>query len=139
MVEELQALSTGALVGASLAGVVSLFVIAKVIHFGYYFYIDHGFILVEGNNHRDKIKATLKKLGKVDSFFAIGYPFAALACVLCTIFFGFIGHFWYVFAPLSLAVSFILLPAIGIRLVAKDKRNKVVFVEKLDGTHNENI
>ena len=138
MIEYLNGLSTGALVGAGLASVISIFVIARVIHFSYYFYIDHGFILVEGANHRDKIRATLKKLGKEDSFFAIGYPFAALACTLCVVFLGFMGHFWYVFVPIALVCSFVLLPAIGIRLAAKDKRNKVVFVEKLDGTYNEN-
>lgn len=137
MIEELVTLSNGALIGAGLALVFSIFTIVKVIHFNYHFYIDHGFILVEGSDHRGAIKRTLGKIGKDDSFFAVGYPTAMIVCTLGTIAFGFIGHFWYIVLPVSLVASFVLLPVIGIRLAAKEKRNKAVFTQKLDGTYDE--
>jgi len=139
MIELLNTLSSGALIGVGLASATSIFVIVKVIYFSYHFYIDHGFILVEGSDHKEKIKSTLNKMGKEDSFFAVGYPFAAIVCVLFILFFGFIGHFWQFFLPMSLVVSFVLLPVFVIRVAAKDKRNKVVFVKKLDGSYDESV
>lgn len=137
MIEYLDTLSTGALIGLGLGCVISLYVIARVIHFSYHFYIDHGFILVESTAHKEKITKTLAKLGKTDSVFAVGYPFAAIVCLLLVVLLGFIGDFWYVFLPVSVVVSFVFVPAIGIRLAAWNKRKKAVFMQKLDGTYDE--
>ena len=135
--ELLNLLSDGAIIGMGLASLVSIYVMARVIHFSYHFYIDHGIILVGGSNRRVEIGNTLRKLGNKngDSVFAIGYPFAAIICFIFVALFGVIGHFWYVFVPVSLVVSFVLLPVFGIRIAAWNKRKKAVFMQKLDGTY----
>lgn len=136
-VVEFTGLSRGALLGLAFATIQGIYVMTRALHFGWHFYIDHGFILVEGANHKERVTSTLKKLGKEDSIFAVGYPVALLLSGIFAIIYGFIGHFWQAFLPAALFISFVVMPAAFIRIAAKEKRNKMAFTQKLDGTFDE--
>ena len=109
---------------------------ARVLNFTYYFYIDHGFILVDGDHtgNPDKIKATMKKYNINNRTFAVGYPFALLTSLILTGISMFVGCFWYIMLPVLGAIGLIILPSIIIKYAAKEKRNKVIFDTKLDGS-----
>lgn len=139
LVTLLQLANRGMFFGLILGILQSIYIMARVFKFGYLFYIDHGFILVEGANHKSKVAHTLKKQGSEDSFFAVGYPFALLAVLVATIVYMGIGAAWQFTLPIMLIVSFIFVPVAVIRMAARDKRNKVVFVQKLEGTFDDPI
>ncbi len=125
----------GATIGFIIGAAQLIYVMARVFTFSYYFYIDHGFILVDADNHEDKIKTTLKKLGKKESMFAKGYPQSFVLSLLLFVLWMIVLNFWYVTIPIFGTVFLIASPIIIIKFFARGKRNKVVFEQKLEGTY----
>jgi len=124
----------GATIGFLIGTAQLIYVMARVFTFNYYFYIDHGFILIDADTNEDKVKTTLKKLGKKESLFAKGYFQAFLVSLFLLILWLFVLNFWYVTLPIFGVVFLIASPTIIIKFLAKKKRNKVVFEQKLAGT-----
>ena len=125
----------GATIGIIIGTIQLIYVMGRVFTFSYYFYIDHGFILVDaGEKNFGKIKRTLKKQGKKESMFAKGYFQAFLGSLFFIALWAAVLNFWYVTLPIFGAVLLIFAPTLIIKFLAKAKRNKVVFEQKLDGT-----
>lgn len=131
--------SYGALAGACIGIIQLIYIMAHVFHYNYHHYIQHGVILVDGANNKDKIKETLETLGMKESTWAVGYFWAFLLQVFLTMLWTLALHFWYATIPLMLAIVFIILPSTVIKIIARKKRNKVIFEKKLNGTYNEPV
>lgn len=129
----------GATIGFIIGAAQLIYVMSRVFAFCYYFYIDHGFILVSAHTHPAKIKQTLKKQGKTESIFAKGYPHAFFLSTLFLAFYIVAFNFWYVTLPIFGTLGVIILPTLIIKFLAKEKRNKVVFEQKLDGTYPDEL
>jgi len=125
----------GATIGFIIGTIQLIYVMARVFTFAYYFYIDHGFILADADSNRDKIETTLKKLGKKESKFAKGYFQAFIFSLLMLGLWTIILNFWYVTLPIFGTVFLIASPVIIIKFLAREKRNRVVFEQKLEGTY----
>lgn len=138
MNELLQLKSYGATIGLML-GVIHLFYsMARTLNFSYYFYIDHGFILFESGSSGDnvaKIKKTLKKLNRNDSIYAMGYPKALFINIMLILILILLGSGWHFTIPIAAFILIVYIPTIIIKRAARKKRNKVIFEEKLNGTH----
>lgn len=127
----------GAAIGFIIGIILLFYGTIKSIIFNYYFYIDHGFILVEPTENKDKIKKTLKKLGRNKSIYDTGYLKVLFLHSFITLVLILFGNIWYVFLPIFLVIAIIFMPVYIIRITAREKRNKVVFEEKLNGTHKK--
>ena len=130
-----EATTYGATIGFIIGSIQLIYVMGRVFTFSYYFYIDHGFILVDANTNSDKIKTTLKKFGKKESRYAQGYFQAFLFSLLMLGLWTIVLNFWYVTIPIFGTVFLIASPIIIIKFFAREKRNKVVFEQKLEGTY----
>ena len=125
----------GATIGFIIGTIQLIYVMARVFIFAYYFYIDHGFILVDADSHLGKIKRTLKKYGKQHSKFAKGYFQTFIFLLLMLGLWTIVLNFWYITIPIFGTVFLIASPIIIIKLLAEEKRNRVVFEQKLEGTY----
>ena len=130
-----EATTYGATIGFIIGTIQLIYVMVRVFIFAYYFYIDHGFILVDADSHDDKIKRTLKKYGKQHTKFAKGYFQTLLFLLLMLGLWTIVLNFWYVTIPIFGTIFLIASPIIIIKFFAKEKRNRVVFEQKLEGTY----
>lgn len=129
----------GATIGFIIGASQLIYTMVRVFAFSYYFYIDHGFILVAANTHPNKIIKTLKKQGKTKSFFAKGYSHAFILSILFLALWTLVLNFWFVTLPIFGTIGLIVMPSMIIKFVARKKRNKVVFEQKLDGTYPDEL
>jgi len=130
-----EATTYGATIGFIIGSIQLIYVMVRVFTFSYYFYIDHGFILVDADTNIKKVKTTLKKLGKEKSTFAKGYFQSFLLSLLYLALWSIVLNFWYVTIPIFGTVFLIASPIIIIKFFAREKRNRVVFEQKLEGTY----
>ena len=129
----------GATIGFIIGAAQLIYTMIRVFTFSYYFYIDHGFMLVSAATHPNKIITTLKKQGKTESMFAKGYCHAFILSILSLAFWTVLFNFWYVTLPIFGTIGVIILPTGIIKFLSKEKRNKVVFEQKLDGTYPDEL
>lgn len=127
--------SYGFTIGFIIGLVQLIYVMARTLNFAYYFYIDHGFILILVDVNKEKINKTLKKQGKKKSMFAKGYPRMFLSSIFFLLIWMLILDVWYITLPIFICIFFLLMPVIIIKSLARKKRNKVVFEQKLGGTY----
>lgn len=98
----------------------------------YYYYIEHGDVIwnMEGSTRRKAMIAVAKKykLPGRDYFTPHGYVSGLGIIVLCTLLGIFVGTLW----PLSLVVGILTIPNFVLRRIAREKRTKAVFKQKLE-------
>lgn len=116
-----------------------IYTMIRVFAFSYYFYIDHGFMLVAAGTHPNKIITTLKKQGKTESMFAKGYCHAFILSILFLAFWTVLFNFWYVTVPIFGIIGLIIAPSLLIKFMARKKRNKAIFEQKLNGTYPDEL
>jgi len=127
----------GSTIGFIIGIIQLIYVMGRVLTFAYYFYIDHGFILVDGGEENvDKIKTTLKKRGRdpEGTLFTKGYFHAFLLSLFFIVLWTLVLNFWYVTLPIFSVLFLLFAPSLIIKWLAKEERNRVVFEQKLDGT-----
>ena len=99
----------------------------------YYFYIEHGEVIwsMDGSARRDDMEKVAKKykLPTREYFEPHGYVTGIGIIVACTAVGTIIGTLW----PVSLIVGILTIPNFVLRRVAREERNKVVFVNDLKG------
>ncbi len=127
----------GAVIGLMIGIVLLLYGTIKSIIFNYYFYIDHGFILIEPSKNEDKVEETLKKLNRNKSIYDTGYLKVLFLHTFITLLLIGFGAGWNIFIPIALVILIIFMPVYIIKVAARKKRNKVIFQEKLNGTHQK--
>ena len=137
MQKALGLINYGAIIGLMTGVVLLLYGTIKSIIFNYYFYIDHGFILIEPSKNGDKIEETLKKLNRNKSIYDTGYLKVLFIHTFITLMLMVFGAGWNIFIPITLVILIIFMPVYIIKMAARKKRNKVIFQEKLNGTHQK--
>ena len=99
----------------------------------YYYYIEHGDVIwnMEGSSRKKTMNEIAKKydLPNSDYFVPHGYVSGLGVIGLCTALGTMVGTLW----PLSLIVGILTIPNFVLRRVAREKRNKEVFKQKLEG------
>jgi len=100
----------------------------------YYYYIEHGEVIwsMEGGQRKDEMEEIAKKykLPSRDYFEPHGYVTGIGVILFCTIAGTIVGTLW----PVSLVVGILTIPNFVLRRIAREARNKVVFVDGLKGT-----
>lgn len=98
----------------------------------YYHYIEHGTIFATSDGHRIDIQEIGKKY-KLKKIFGVyepvGYVGGFAMIGLCTFLGVIIGSLW----PVALFIGVLALPNFAIRIIAKEKRQKAIFEQKLKG------
>jgi len=93
----------------------------------YYYYIEHGDVIWSMENHWSDMKEVIKKHKLYEYFTPHGYVTGLVVVLGC----GLLGFIVGVIYPITIVIGILTIPNITLRWLAKEKRSKTVFQQKL--------
>lgn len=114
--------------------VFAIYYLIRASHFGYHYYIQTGHVLLitAGGANSDGIEATLNKIN-IKDIYVVGYLEALLLVSIVFVAAVLFGEAWTIILPVIVILFLLALPVVLIKLLARTRRKKLVFEQRLQG------